>query len=101
MGRPAGHSATVAGRMWLPGKLCFVWWFGRPAFVDKDCSRLFRSLGRICVLDVHVGHTGSPGDDPRKSLPPLPMSPGDRGVSLSLLVPLMGKSRRSGITGVE
>ena len=39
----------------------------RPAFVEKNCSRLFRSLGRICVLDVHVGHTGNQGDDPRKS----------------------------------
>ena len=46
--------------------------------------------------------TGSPGDDHRKNLPPLPMSPGDGEVSLSLLVPLMGKSsRRSGITGLE
>ena len=41
----------------------------QPVFVDKDCSRLFRSLGRMCVLDVHVGWTevptGSLGDDPR------------------------------------
>ena len=42
----------------------------------------------------------SPGDNPRRNLPPSPMSPGDGGVLLSLLVPLMGKSsRRSGITG--
>ena len=56
------------------------------------------------MLDVHVGqmdvHPGSPGDDPRKNLPPSLMSPGDGGVLLSLSVPLMGKSsRRSGITG--
>ena len=74
-------------------------------FVDVDCSRLFRSLGQLCVLDMHGGHmdapTGRPGDDPRRNLPPSPMSPGDGGVSLSLLVPLMGKSsRRSSITGI-
>ena len=38
----------------------------RPTFVDEDCSRLFRSLRRMCVLDIHVGQTdvptGSPGD---------------------------------------
>ena len=47
------------------------------------------------MLDVHVGQTdvptGSPRNDPRRNLPPSPMSPGDGGVSLSLLVPLMGK----------
>ena len=42
----------------------------RPAFVDKDCSRLFGSLGWMCVLDVDVGQTevpttGSLGDDPQ------------------------------------
>ena len=35
----------------------------------------------MCVLDVHVGHadvpTESPGDVPRRSLPPSLMSPGD------------------------
>ena len=40
----------------------------RPVFVDVDCLRLFRSLGQLCVLDMHVGQTdvptGSPGDDP-------------------------------------
>ena len=42
-----------------------------------------------------------PRDDPRRNLPLSPMSPGDGGVSLSLLVPLMGKSsRRSSITGI-
>ena len=50
----------------------------------------------MCVLDVEVGQmdvpTGSPGDDPRRNLPPSPMSLGDWGVSLSLLVHLMGKS---------
>ena len=56
------------------------------------------------MLDVHVGQTdvptGSPGDDPRRNLPPSLMSPGDGGMLLSLSVPLMGKSsRRSGITG--
>ena len=39
----------------------------RPRFVEEDCSRLFGSLGRTCVLDVHVGQTdvptGSPGDE--------------------------------------
>ena len=44
---------------------------------------------------------GEPGRLPQRNLPPSPMSPGDGGVSLSLLVPLMGKSsRRSGITGI-
>ena len=57
----------------------------------------------MCLLDVHVGQTdvptGSPGDVPRRSLPPSPMSPGDGEMLLSLLVPLMGKSsRRSGLT---
>ena len=74
-----------------------------PTFIEEDCSRLFRSLGRMCVLDVHVGQTdvptGSPGDVPRRSLPPSPMSPGDGELLSSLLVPLMGKSsRRSGLT---
>ena len=74
-------------------------------FVDVDCSRLFRSLGQPYVLDMHEGHTdastGRPGDEPRGNLPPSPMSPGDGGVSLSLLVPLMGKSsRQNGITGI-
>ena len=40
----------------------------RPVFVDVDCSRLFRSLGQLCVLDMHEGHTdaptGRPGDAP-------------------------------------
>ena len=53
----------------------------RPAFVDKDCLRLFGSLRRICVLDVHAGRmevpTGSLGDDPRMNWPPSLMSPGD------------------------
>ena len=36
--------------------------------------------------------------EPRRNLLPSPMSPGDGGMSLSLLVPLMGKSsRQSGI----
>ena len=57
------------------------------------------------MLDMHGGHTDAPtrrpGYDPRKNLPLSPMSPGDGGVSLSLLVPLMGKSsRQSSITGV-
>ena len=77
----------------------------RPVFVDVDCSRLFRSLRQLCVLDMHGGHTDvptrRPGDEPRRNLPPSPMSPGDGGVSLSLLVPRMGKSsRRSSITGI-
>ena len=58
-----------------------------PTFVDEDCSALFRSLGRMCVLDVHVGQmdvpTGSPGDVPRRSLPPMPMSLGDGEMLLS------------------
>ena len=57
----------------------------------------------MCVLDVHVGQTDvpteSPGDVPRRSLPPSPMSPGGGELVSSLLVPLMGKSsRRSGLT---
>ena len=52
-----------------------------PTVIDEDCSRLFRSLGRMCVLDVHVGQTDvpteSPGDVPRRCLPPLLTSPGD------------------------
>ena len=56
------------------------------------------------MLDVRVEQTdvptGNTGDDPRRNLLPSPMSLGDGGVSLSLLVPLMGKSsRRSGIMG--
>ena len=70
--------------------------FRRPAFVDEDCSRLFGSLGRMCVLDVYVGQTevptGSLGDDPQMNLPPSLMSPGDGGVLLSLSVPPMGNS---------
>ena len=74
-------------------------------FVDVHCSRLFRSLRQLGVLDMHGGHTdvptGRPGDDPRRNFPPSPISPGDGGVSLSLLVLLMGNSsRRSGITGI-
>ena len=39
-----------------------AWLSCRPMVVDEDCSRLFRSLGRMCVLDVHVDvPTGSPG----------------------------------------
>ena len=48
------------------------------------------------MLDMNGGHkdvhTGRPGDDPRINLRPSPMSPGDGGMLLSLLVPLMGKS---------
>ena len=33
----------------------------RPAFVNEDCSRFLRSLGWICVLDVHLGQTDVPG----------------------------------------
>ena len=68
----------------------------RPVFVDKDCSRLFRSLGRMCVLDVNVGQTevptGSLGDDPQMDFPRSPMSPGDVGVLLSLSVSPMGNT---------
>ena len=76
----------------------------RPAFVDKDCLRLFRSLGRMCVLDVHVGQTevpmGSLGDDPKMNLPRSLMSPSDGRVLLSLSVPPMGNSsRRRGSAG--
>ena len=49
--------------------------------IEEECSQLFRSLGRMCVLDVHVGQTDvpteSPEDVPRKSLPPSLMSPGE------------------------
>ena len=51
-----------------------------PTFIEEEYSRLFRSLGQMCVLDVHVGQTdvptGSPGDFPWRSFPPSPMSPG-------------------------
>ena len=74
-----------------------------PTVIEEDCSPLFRSLGRMCVLDVHVGQTDvptkGPGDVPRRSLPPSLMSPGGGELVSSLLVPLMGKSsRRSGLT---
>ena len=74
-----------------------------PTFIEDDCSRLFRSLGRMCVLDVQTDvPTGSPGDVPQRSLLPSPMSPGDGELLSSLLVPLMGKSsRRSGLTEME
>ena len=73
-------------------------------FVEKDCLRLFWSLGWMCVLDVHVGQTGVPmgsqGDDPQMNFPRSPMSPGDVGVSLSVLVSPMGNtSRRRGSVG--
>ena len=32
----------------------------RPVFVDVDCPRLFRSLGQLCVLDMHEGHSDAP-----------------------------------------
>ena len=52
-----------------------------PTVIDEDCSQLFRSLGRMCVLDVHVGQTDvpteSPGDVPRRCLLPSLMSLGD------------------------
>ena len=32
----------------------------RPVFVDVECSRLFRSLRQLCVLDMHRGHTDVP-----------------------------------------
>ena len=81
-------------RRWLPA--CVIFWWTvfrsvvrlscRPVFVDMDCARLFRSLGQLCVLDMHGGHTDAPtripGDDPRRNLPLSPMSPGDGGVSL-------------------
>ena len=103
-GGTLGDSCRPYGTSWRTVFHFVVRLSCRPAFVDVDCPRLFRSLGQICVLDVHVGQTdvptGSPGDDPRRNLLPSPMSPGDGGVSLSLSVPLMGKSsRRSGITG--
>ena len=67
----------------------------RPVLVEVDCAWLFGSLGRLCVLDMHGGHTDAPmrkaGDEPRRNLPLPPLSPGD-GVSVSLLAPLMGKS---------
>ena len=110
---PCDAGGTI-GDGWRP---CVISWWTvlrsvvqlscRPVFVDVDCSRLFRSLGLLCVLDMHGGHTdvstGRPGHDPRRNLPPSPMSPGDGGVSLSLRVPVMGKSSRrstSGITGI-
>ena len=73
-------------------------------FVDKDCSRLFWILGRMCVLDVNVGQTGvltgSLGDDPQMNFPRSPMSPGDVGMLLSVSVSPMGNtSRRRGSVG--
>ena len=35
-----------------------------PTFIEGDCSRLFSSLGRMCVLDVHVGQTDVPTGSP-------------------------------------
>ena len=35
-----------------------------PTVIDEDGSRLFRSLGRMCVLDVHVGQTDVPTESP-------------------------------------
>ena len=57
----------------------------RPAFVDEDYSRLFRNLGQICVLDVHVGLTDvltighSPGMDMKiaTDFPWLDATPGE------------------------
>ena len=44
-----------------------------PTVTGEDRSRVFRSLGRMCVLDVHVGQTDvpteRPGDAPRRCLP--------------------------------
>ena len=52
-----------------------------PTVTDEDHSRVFRSLGRMCVLDVHVGRTDvpteSPGDVPRRCLPTSTTSPND------------------------
>ena len=52
-----------------------------PKVIDEDCSRLFRSLGQMSVIDVHMEQTDVPteslGDVPRRCLPPSQMSPGD------------------------
>ena len=60
--------------------------FCRPEIVGEDYSRLFRSLGQICALDVHVGQTDvltighSPGMDMKiaTEYPRLDATPGDR-----------------------
>ena len=78
MGRWAGHSVVaVAGvAIWRAVLCSVVRLSSRPVFFDKDCLRLFRSLGRICVLDVHVGQTGVStvilGDDPQRDFPRSP-----------------------------
>ena len=108
--RSRGHRSFLDGtvgrrpdaRRWLPAACDFLGdciSFGGstvlPAFVDEDCSRLFRSLGRMCVLDVHVGQT----DAAREMTPggiyrPRRCRRATGELSLSLLVPLMGKSSR-------
>ena len=79
-GGTIGDSCRPCATSWRTVFRSVVWLSCRPAFVDVDYLRLFRSLGQLCVLDVHVGQTdvptGSPGDDPRRNLPPYPMLPG-------------------------
>ena len=93
-GRTLGDSCRQTVPTWRTVFRSVVRLSRRPAFVDKDCSQLFRSLGWMCVLDVHVGRTevptGSLGDDPQMSFPRWPMSPGDVGVLLSPSVSPMG-----------
>ena len=76
----------------------------RPVFFDKDYSRLFRSLGRICVLDLNMEQMGVPtvimGDDPQMDFLRSPLSPGDAGVLLSISVaPMSDASRGRGSAG--
>ena len=56
-----------------------------------DCSLVVQEP-RTVMCARYAWGTHRPGVDPRRNLPLSPMSPGDGGVSLSLLVPLMGKS---------
>ena len=76
-----GDSVQVIDNFW---RTVFRWvarsssW---PTVTGEDRSRVFRSLGRMCVLDVHVGQTDvpteSPGDVPRRCLPTSTTSPDD------------------------
>ena len=63
-----------------------------PTVTGEDRSRVFRSLGRMCVLDVHVGQTEvpteSPGDVPRRCLPTSTTSPDDGELVQTIATPV-------------
>ena len=76
----------------------------RPVFFATDYLRLFRSLGRTCVLDLNVGQTKIPTiilkNNPQMDFLRSPLSPGDVGVLASILVALMNDtSRKRGNAG--